>query len=311
MGGVAPGGVVFVGGLGRSGSTLIERLLGELPGVCSIGETVHMWRRALVDDEPCGCGEAFSACAFWGTVGKAAYGGWDRVDLDEVAELKAAVDRTRFLPRLTGGTLDPSLREPVERYADLYARLYAGVREVSGASVVVDSSKHASLAGCLRWGSGIDLRVLHVVRDPRAVAHAWRKRVPRPEATATSPEQFMATYRPPEAAAHWLAQNVAFDRMATRGVPTLRLRYEDFAEDPGARFAEVAEFLGLAPVPAEVLDGRRAHLTPTHTVSGNPMRFRTGEIEIRADEAWREALPARDRALVAALTAPIRPRYNY
>src|SRR5690606_8994182 len=43
--------LVFVGGIGRSGSTLIERLLGELPGVCSMGEVVHMWRRALVDDE--------------------------------------------------------------------------------------------------------------------------------------------------------------------------------------------------------------------------------------------------------------------
>lgn len=311
MDGAVTNRVVFVGGLGRSGSTLLERLLGELPGVCSIGETVHMWRRALVDDEPCGCGEPFSACPFWATVGKAAYGGWDRVDLDEVAELKAAVDRTRFLPRLTGATLEESLGERVRRYAGLYARLYAGVRETSGASVVVDSSKHASLAGCLRWSPELDLRVLHVVRDPRAVAHAWRKRVPRPEATATSPERYMATYRPPEAAAHWLAQNAAFDRLAARGVPTLRLRYEDFAARPAERFADVARFLGLPPAPAEILDGRRARLTPTHTVSGNPMRFRTGELEIHADEAWRTDLPARDRTLVTALTSPLRPRYGY
>ncbi|MQA93429.1 MAG: sulfotransferase [Streptosporangiales bacterium] len=303
--------VVFVGGLGRSGSTLLERLLGELPGVCSIGETVHMWRRALVDDEPCGCGEAFSACPFWGKVGEVAFGGWDRVDPATVAELKGAVDRTRFLPRLTGATLGASLRAGVERYTEPYLRLYAAVREVSGAPAVVDSSKHASLAACLRWADGVDLRVLHVVRDPRAVAYAWTKRIPRPDATPTSPEQFMATYRPPEAAAHWLAQNTAFDRLAARGVPTLRIRYEDFVADPSGHLRQAARFAGVPEVPAGTLEGGVARLTPTHTVSGNPMRFRTGELAVRADEAWRTAPGAARRALVSLLTLPLRRRYDY
>src|SRR5713101_2080953 len=49
--------ILYLGGLGRSGSTLIERLLGELPGVCAVGEVVHMWRRGVVEGERCGCGE--------------------------------------------------------------------------------------------------------------------------------------------------------------------------------------------------------------------------------------------------------------
>ncbi|HEY2794503.1 MAG TPA: sulfotransferase, partial [Micromonosporaceae bacterium] len=35
--------VVFLGGLGRSGTTLLERILGEVPGVCALGELVHLW----------------------------------------------------------------------------------------------------------------------------------------------------------------------------------------------------------------------------------------------------------------------------
>ena len=61
--------VLFLGGLGRSGTTLLERLLGQLPGVSPLGEVVHLWQRDLVDDERCGCGDRFSACGFWQKVG--------------------------------------------------------------------------------------------------------------------------------------------------------------------------------------------------------------------------------------------------
>ena len=65
--------VLYLGGLGRSGTTLVERLLGELPNVCALGEVVHLWQRDIVDDERCGCGESFSRCAFWTAVGKRDY----------------------------------------------------------------------------------------------------------------------------------------------------------------------------------------------------------------------------------------------
>src|SRR6266516_3342272 len=91
--------VVYIAGLGRSGSTLLERLLGELPGVCAVGEVVHMWRRSIVDDERCGCGEPFARCGFWRGVGEAAFGGWAAVAVCRVAQLGAAGDRHSFAPR--------------------------------------------------------------------------------------------------------------------------------------------------------------------------------------------------------------------
>ncbi len=43
--------VLFTGGLGRSGSTLIEKLLNELPGTFAVGETIHLWERGVRDQE--------------------------------------------------------------------------------------------------------------------------------------------------------------------------------------------------------------------------------------------------------------------
>jgi hypothetical protein len=52
-------------------------------------------------------------------------------------------------------------------------------------------------------------------------------------------------------------------------------------------------------------------LSPNHQVAGNPMRFRTGRVDIRADEAWRTGFGAARRRLVTALTLPLLARYGY
>ncbi|MFD6951803.1 sulfotransferase [Nocardiopsis sp. TSRI0078] len=296
--------------MGRSGSTLIERLLGELPGFCSVGETVHLWRRGLVEDERCGCGRPFSGCGFWTDVGGEAFGGWSRLDAGQVLRLKGGVDRTRFLPALLSGAYEGPLASRCERYTELYHRLYSAVALVSGARVVVDASKHASLAACLRRRYGARMRLLHVVRDPRAVAHAWAKRVARPDASPGSSEPEMARYSAARASVQWMAQNVCLDALARRGTPTLRVRYEDFVADPGGEFARISEFAGYTGDPLDVAEGR-VSLSGGHAVSGNPMRFTTGRIGVRADHGWREAMPSWRRHLVAAATAPFRGRYGY
>ncbi|MEU3019350.1 sulfotransferase [Nocardiopsis sp. NPDC007018] len=297
--------------MGRSGSTLIERLLGELPGFCSVGEVVHLWRRGLVENELCGCGAPFGDCGFWGEVGQRAFGGWRCLDAEAVLRLKDGVDRTRFLPGLLHGVSEQgALAARCARYTELYHRLYAAVAEVSGARVIVDASKHASLAACLRWRYGARMRLLHVVRDPRAVAHSWSKRVARPDAAPGSSEPEMARYSAGRSAVQWMTQNSTLDELARQGVPTLRVRYEDFVDAPEAEFGRIAAFAGHAGEPPRLGEGG-VELSGGHAVSGNPMRFRAGPVGVRADHGWRRGLAPWRRRLVEAVTAPTRGRYGY
>lgn len=301
--------VVFLGGLGRSGTTLLERLLGELPGVCPLGEVVHLWQRGLLDGEPCGCGALFGACPFWRKVGDEAFGGWDALDVERILTLQAGVDRTRFVPVLAASRLRPSVASRVAEYVGVYRRLYEAVGEVTGAGTVVDSSKHASLAYCLRWCDDLDLRVLHVVRDSRGVAHSWMKQVSRPE--GRDEQAYMSRLSPWGAAVQWNAQNAAFGVLGSRGVTLRRVRYEDVVAAPRAALREIAGFAGLPDVPLDFLGTTNAELTPHHTVSGNPMRFQTGSVALRRDDAWRSALPRIPRSAVTTLTWPLLARYGY
>ena len=58
----SPQKVLYIGGFGRSGSTLVERILGQLPGFCSAGEIVFLWQRGLIDGQLCGCGVPVPEC---------------------------------------------------------------------------------------------------------------------------------------------------------------------------------------------------------------------------------------------------------
>jgi Sulfotransferase family len=306
--------VVYLAGLGRSGSTLLERLLGEMPGACPAGEVVHMWLRGVRDGERCGCGQPFGSCPFWRQVGQAAFGGWDQVDVDRITRLRARVDRARFLPQLASPVLRHRLQPALDEYVAYYQRTYAAIGQISGSVVVIDSSKHASLAFCLRSSPGLDLRVVHVVRDPRAVAYSWGKIVDRPEAASGSQ---MSTYTPASAALRWNLQNSALQLLSQLGTPTLRVRYEDFTAAPAATLGRIAAFAGLPGGPEFGFLGTDgpgrwwAELGATHTASGNPMRFTTGRIRIRHDDTWQTAMVAGSRRTVTTLTLPLLMRYGY
>jgi hypothetical protein len=300
--------VLFIGGLGRSGSTLLDRALGEVPGYQSLGEVVHLWQRGLIDNETCGSGESFSACPFWNKVGHVAFGGWDQIDADEVLSLQRRVDRTRFVPLLAMHGVSPGLRTALERYASLLGDVYHAAAEVGGARVLIDSSKHVSTAYVLRHVAAVDPRIVHLVRDPRAVAYAWMKVKPRPSAGAGAE---MARYTPGKTSIYYSVQNAMLDAMRFGSVPYLRVRYEDFTAAPAATIRRILALTGDAAIPLEAFDGPAVTLSSNHNIGGNPMKSKTGRVTIQRDDDWSTQLGRRGRWTVDALTAPHLLGYGY
>ncbi len=299
--------VLYIGGWGRSGSTLLSHLLGGLDRMVAVGELRYLWQAGPATDELCGCGQSFSACPFWQAVGEEAFGGWDNVDIDEVLGLEAAVLRHRNIPLLALPRLFPEHARKVERYAELTARVYAAILTVSGAEIVVDSTKNPPYAYFLRRAPGVGLRVLHLVRDSRGVVHSWMKRVERPEITGDS--AYFDEFSPWRAGIRWMECNLAFDVLRLR-TPTARMRYEALAAQPAAEVARAMHALGEEVDVSALADGS-VEVAGQHSVRGNPMRFSHGRQRVRADEAWRRDMAGPVRRTVLALTWPLLWRYGY
>src|SRR5207249_8771406 len=74
--------VLYVAGSGRSGSTILDRILGQVDGFFSAGELCNLWGRGLLARRRCGCGTPVPDCPVWGAVLAEAFGGADQVDAE-------------------------------------------------------------------------------------------------------------------------------------------------------------------------------------------------------------------------------------
>lgn len=320
--------VVYLAGFGRSGSTILERVLGAVPGWTNVGELVDLSRSVYANDERCGCGEPFRRCPFWVAVGKHAYGdsqGWNDADMARVSQLRLAVARQRNIPRLlalaSGRSRDTHLAEEVREYQDHYGRVYAAIAELSGAEVIVDASKapaHGLALGIVLPGHPdadrlFSLNMVNLVRDPRGVAYSWsRRQHDRPHSSGEPSRMWKIS--PRRSAGHWAAiqsEMTAIGRLS--GVRVVRMRYEDLIAAPSESLTRLLGSLGLN-LPADGLghvQDNSVQLLASHGLSGNPGRFESGTTQLRPDREWQSRMPRREQRLVTATTAPWLIRYRY
>ena len=330
--------VIFIAGDGRSGGTLLGQILNGLSDSVYVGELRNIWHEAFEQNEPCGCGERFRHCEFWRAVVEKAFGSFERVDARAMLNMHRSVARERYTPMLMLLNRVPAelLGSKLPRvYEESLSRLYRGIREVAGKSVVVDSSREASQALILARIPGIDLRALHLVRDSRAVAFSNSRGKPIFRADNAS------QYRKPgwissasrklafgedgatrillrqgavASALQWTWRNAwasGIPHSRHRRIPYTRLRYEDLVRDPRETIGLALDQLGLGRPDLAMIQGVHVQLGVNHAVSGNPVKFSSGGVDLRIDDEWRGKMKGRDRKLVSVITSPLMRQYGY
>jgi hypothetical protein len=303
--------VLYIGGYGRSGSTLLVRLLGQLRGFQAVGELWNVWQRSFTDNELCGCGKPFKECEFWGAVVEEAFGGFSAVPLDDIRTMRGALrSQAYLLPLLYPQVRTAEQQRLIQDYATILGKLYRGIHAASGGKVIVDSSKGPRYAMLLREVPDMDLRVVHLVRDSRAVVYSWQKKMIKPEV------YWKATYmdrpNPVGAALNWNVTNLLTHSLHNNGADYVFARYEDLIASPRTDLARMARFAG-EELDESALFGQAdaANLAVDHTAVGNPNRFRQGQIELRHDDEWRHKMPRSQKVLVTMLTLPLLRKYGY
>jgi hypothetical protein len=303
--------VLYIGGCTRSGSTLVDRMLGQIPGFLSTGEFGLLSTHSLVENRLCGCGLRFRECPFWEEVGQAAFGGWDTPEAAELIALHPQLTRQRHLPFLFAPALSRSFSQKLRRYRQLLSRMYEALHTVSGAEVVVDSTKAPAYALVLRGVPGLDLRILQLVRDSRGTAYSATKRQIMQD--SVDRVVYKHHYAPAVITLRWNVYHLLFDVMRVTGAKRLVARYEDVVHEPRQALSRIAAFAGHA-VREHDLDfiaDSSVNLKVDHTAVGNDMRFAHGVVAMREDDAWRAALPSASRRTVTLLSWPLLKRWKY
>lgn len=300
--------VLYIAGLGRSGSTVLGNVLGEIEGFFHGGEFNFIWERNLIENRLCGCGAPFDECEVWGSVLKRAFGGMDGTQAREMVRLQSLGTRTRHVPLMLFSWGRRMLASRLEKYLVRLEKLYRTVQESTGSRVIVDSSKLPSYGYVLGMTPGIDLYVVHLIRDPRAAAYSHLKE-PRPDADERT---YMYRVNTLKSSLLWDTWNVSSEALWRNSSGRyMRLCYEDFVEKPQRTVEGILGMLHEDARRLPFVGERDARLGVSHTVSGNPNRFRTGQVWLRPDDEWSHRMRPRDKALVTLLTLPLLARYGY
>ena len=329
--------VLTIVGLGRSGSTVLDIVLGNHPQIESVGEVRNLMRNGWVSRESlrgidpkglrvpiCTCGKRLDvlyveapeeACPFWSSVRRE----WvERTDPDSIETYPKLGGRfTRTKPAIL---VQQFLRLLYERrrpsaafrsYARLTRAFFESIRAVSGKPIIVDSSKSAVRTFALGMVPGIDLYVVHLVRDGRGVTASRKKTIKKDfQAGIMWDHEGHPMWR---TALHWIALNLASEWVCVQLGPkrTTRLRYEDFVADPRAALERIGSLLevDLSDVANAASAGKP--MQPGHNIGGNRTK-KSGVITLRPDaEEWRSALSPAERRLSWVLMGWLMRRYGY
>jgi hypothetical protein len=274
--------LLYIFGSGRSGSTLVSMLLGAHPQVLALGELSTLVTRVDPTAGTLPNGQSFrpEVRRFWQRV---------RECYEATGHAWAAVDLTH-----------PRLRQAVRwspAQIDAWARrtelIIDCARQHAPRSVVADSTKEPARVVLLARSGLFRLRVLHLMRDGRAVAQSYVRRWNR----------FGAGVR------NWMLASMtapALRRQVGRDC-WMRLRYEDFARDPIAALARVCAFVGLEYDPVML----KFHGYPYLGLRGNPNTLAGTEEAIRLDERWRTELTPTRRVAFNLVGGWLNKLYGY
>jgi hypothetical protein len=110
----------------------------------------------------------------------------------------------------------------------------------------------------------------------------------------------------------WFLYNGLMQVLCARVPVSATIRYEDLAKEPKATLRRLIQRLHVDTGDLDFfLDDRTMSLGVDHTVSGNPMCFKHGNVRWREDTEWKEKLQGYRRLGVTALTLPLLLRYGY
>jgi hypothetical protein len=274
-----------------------------------MGEATGLISRVDLSSYRCSCGRLFLECEFWAFLATRTRELGHPVDVFQTGfwNTHPRVSRSRLINAL----LVRSLRwDPINQLRDALLwrvgrirgaimeagwntwGLAAAVLERTGKAVFVDTARDHQRPKYLVGHPLLDVRVIHLVRDPRGNTASIIKHTGTDVATA---------------ARRWRRYNTEAARIR-RYLPEhswMSLHYESLCADPGGTLDRISDFLEIERAPLIGAAGE-----PEHHIIGNKMRMQRIR-EVREDLSWQTRFNRSELATIARVAGPLSHRLGY
>ena len=296
---------VYIMGRGHSGSTVLDATLGHTSSVESVGELVSGMSRF---NAPCSCGLAMRDCSYWAEIRHRFELRAGRTWEDAASKIASQAHVRNILSNFARN------RDELREVADITTHLAHSVSEVSGKSVMLDSSKTPSRALFL-VRQFPEARVIHLVRHPEAIlaSNYWRIQA------GTGFKFLRRTYRDVRlmplfltvSALSWLLGSILAEVVKiSRPSQVLLVRYEDIASDPEGQFCRLSKFLDVDVMEGAIAIVGKQPIPFGHNIGGNYVRMRK-TFTFETKKSNNHSLPKPYGVVAKIICWPLMLRYGY
>jgi hypothetical protein len=321
--------LVYILAASHSGSTLLSMLLGSGTQITTVGE-LKLSSKAIGDlaRYRCSCGQFILQCDFWQ---KIAEGMAKRGRKFDIAQ--AGTDYQQINSRYPGRLLRPlhrgialeTLRDIALNFSPQWrnqlpqihkqnASLVSTIAELTKSQFVADSSKTGLRLKYLLCNPDLNVKVIRLIRDGRAVALTYvdpagfaDAQNPDLRAGGTGGDRRKERLHIEQAAYQWRRCCEEAENILNRLDKSqwIQIRYEDLCTNTDEILSRIYVFLGLNPE-KRIKDFRSVE----HHVIGNGMRLDTTS-QVKLDERWKEVLTKDDLQTFDRIAGAINRRYDY
>ena len=299
--------VIYIMSFSRSGSTLLDIILGNHKQIYSCGELMRLISHGWINQELCSCHEKITECEFWSEV----INEWQKetkLEPEELLGLQNKYERLRSLPIVLINRVRPS--KSFRAYQAATLSLLELVAKKAGKKIIIDSSKSTARFLALSSIKNLKIQPIHLVRDSRAVA--WSMAKPYKQDLTQGIEQDMPSESLTKTAINWLFFNLQVCIVSClSGIKKpLLVRYEDLTAFPKETLSRISNYCDCDPVSLINILDKKAMFKIKHIAAGNRLRMKN-EIKIQHDSDWENAMPEKQKSKVTRLTELTLKKYGY
>ena len=248
--------IIYIVGSGHCGSTIIDSILGAHSRIFGAGEIQN-----LRFSGKCSCSKNILDCDMWR----------DLKDKFNPEYLTVFRSKKNFLFNSDNfyylNSRKKVIKEECHKINDV---LFDNVARI-GVDFIVDSSKDVDRLEMLSRNPKLDIQVIHIVRDGRAVSWSYIRKYNK---------LFPWIFK-------WFLSNLKIEIFKKRTKSNvLFLRYEDFVSNPKKEISKILNSVNLS-----LEDGMFDSIGGnSHQVGGNRLRFNKNII-LRKDMSWESDMP--------------------
>lgn len=252
--------IIYIIGDGRSGSTILDSVLGNNSNTISVGECARFWNRFYEKETFCGCSDKIEECILWSRIDKSIKTKYKNYCPESFREKVKYILYFKNFSKIPELVDNPDWKE----FCDIVKHFYLSISKFNQNKIIIDSTKFPNWGYFLFCLDFAKINFIHLERNLQSVANSWKKKIILPE--YHSKTVYMPIKSNFTILKNWIKIKYLCNKIEKNNTNFIFVEYEEFCQNPKLILNIIIKKTNIE------LDINNLQIPYNHSIGGNPVR---------------------------------------